>query len=97
LALTDGNGLNLKLRGKFDFSGIYLVDEPPGTRKATPDDFLRFPEMVTEFLIKCAASADFAAQLISSYQGRKMDVLYQTWLIEPSDERGRQHLVICQR
>lgn len=80
MALTDGNGLNLQLRGRFDF-GRYLM--PAGVRQSTGNDYDSFEVYVTNFVHRIAERHGFAASALSSHQGRKGHVVYQTWLIKP--------------
>ena len=82
LALTDGNGFNLKCRGKLDWGEIYLMNRS-GVRKATLADYEAFENTVTDFMVKCAMMAKFTPTMLSSYRGREGNVVYQTWLIEP--------------
>lgn len=82
LALTDGNGLNLKFRGRFDFS-VYLTGDT-GLRQSTLEDYVSFEETVSNFIITCATGAKFTPTNLSSYRGREGNVLFQTWLIEPN-------------
>jgi hypothetical protein len=80
MALTDGNGLNLKFNGKFS-PGVYLLPGP--VRQATRQDYDDFEDMVTGFVARCATEAKFTPTMLSSYRGREGNVVYQTWLIEP--------------
>jgi len=83
LALTDGMGLGMKLRTRLNFGENYLIDGESGVRRATRQDWENFEEMVTSFVAKCAMQSGFASDMISSYQGRGGDCVYQTWFIEP--------------
>lgn len=83
LALTDGNGMTFKLRGRFDFS-VYLIDDA-GIRRSTFEDYECFEKMVSNFIVTCATGAKFTPTNLSSYRGREENVLYQTWLIEPAE------------
>lgn len=78
LALTDGNGLNLKFRGKYNPS-IYFVDE--AIRQATHQDYEDFEDIVTRFVLACTKKFGFSARNLSSYRGRQGNVIYQTWFI----------------
>jgi hypothetical protein len=80
LCLTDGNGLNLRYRGHFDFR-TYLI-ENERSRPATRQDYDDFENMVTGFIYK--VSAGFKPAQISSYRGRQNNVVYQTWLMTPA-------------
>lgn len=82
LALTDGNGMNLKFRGKLDFLEVYQTGES-GIRHATRADYDNFEDTVTGFIERCATGAKFTPTMLSSYRGREGNVLFQTWLIEP--------------
>jgi hypothetical protein len=82
LALTDGQGLNLQLRGYFD-PGTYLMPSE-GMRRATREDYDAFEDMVTAFVERVAEG--WAPELISSYCGRKGHVVFQTWLMRHSNE-----------
>jgi len=84
LCLTDGNGLNLKCRGRFDFVQNYLI-EGETKRKATQKDYENFEVMVTEFVKNCALKANFFPSQISSYRGREGNVVYQTWFIDVAE------------
>lgn len=88
LALTDGNGMNLKFRGKLDFAEVYQTGES-GTRHATRTDYDDFENIVTGFIERCAIGAKFTPAMLSSYRGREGNVLFQTWLIEPVSVSGR--------
>lgn len=79
LALTDGQGLNLKCRGRFN-PETYLLDGEQ--RKATQEDYEHFEEIVTGFVERCANRHSFVGTQLSSYRGRENNVVYQTWLIE---------------
>ena len=80
MALTDGNGLNMKMRGNINLSEMYLVDGEK-TRKATQADYEAFEDLVTGFVEKCAGRSGFTASQLSSYRGRENNVVFQTWLI----------------
>jgi hypothetical protein len=83
LALTDGNGMNLKFRGRLDFGKTYLVGGDSGLRQATRRDYDEFEQTVSSFVARCARGAGFKPGMLSSYRGRGGNVVYQTWLIEP--------------
>lgn len=76
LALTDGSGLSLKLRGPRN-----LVLYPQGG-KATQGDYVEFEETVIQFVTACARQAGFEPTRLSSYRRSNGNVIYQTWLIE---------------
>ena len=86
LALTDGNGLNLKLRGKYN-PAIYLAGADK-IRQATTRDYAIFEGIITKFVQKCAKRNGFTSKQMSTYRGRKGNVIYQTWYISPQDELG---------
>lgn len=79
LALTDGNAMNFKFNGKFDFSR-YMMDY--GVRKTTREDYDNADIYVTEFVKKCAIRAGFTPTMLSSYRGREGNVVFQTWFID---------------
>lgn len=85
LALTDGNGMNLKFRGRCNFGALYLSDES-GMRRATRADYELFDQTVTAFISRCSERNGFNAESLSSYRGREGNVVYQTWLIHPSTQ-----------
>jgi len=78
LALTDGNGLNLKLRGKFN-PAVYM--QSGNVRKAIPADYEQFEQTVVDFVIRVALESGFTATSISTCRGSQGNVVYQTWLI----------------
>ncbi len=80
MALTDGNGLNLKCMGKWS-PDLYMLTGKK--RQATLDDYYDFEDMVTGFIERCTQEAKFTPTMLSSYRGREGNVVYQTWLIEP--------------
>jgi len=79
LALTDGQGLNLKLRGRYN-PAVYLAG-PDRVCQATVRDYLAFEELVQSFMEKVATGAGFKPAMLSSHRGREGDVVYQTWLM----------------
>ena len=81
LALTDGYGLHLKIRGSYN-PGVYLQGEDR-PRRATHRDYEHFEDTVTEFVRRCTTQWGFRATNWSCYRGRMGNVVYQTWLIEP--------------
>ena len=78
LCLTDGSGLNLKSRGRFDPS-LYLLGG--AKRQATRQDYDDFEALVTGAVERAAASGGFTAQQWSSVRGSEGNVLYQTYEI----------------
>lgn len=78
LCLTDGSGLNLKVRGRYD-PGLYLLDGRK--RQATGEDYLAFDELVSGAVERAAARGGWTAQPWSSARGSEGNVLYQTYLI----------------
>ena len=78
LALTDGSGLNLKMRGKFNPALYGLNGE---IRQAEREDYDNFENLVTD-AITSFSKGKYNARNISSYRGREGNVLYQTWLFE---------------
>lgn len=80
LALTDGNGMNMKFRGRGNLGELYLVDGD-SMRQLTRIDYNKFDEIVTAFVHKVAAANGFSATAMSNYRGRAGNVLYQTWMI----------------
>ena len=79
LCLTDGNGLNLKLLGKF-YPTLYLLDGKP--RQALTADYENFEDYVTGFVERACAANGFEPTQISSYRGREGNVVFQTWMIQ---------------
>jgi hypothetical protein len=80
VALTDGCGLNMKMRGYVDFGTSYLV-EGGEKRRATRADYDAFEDTVTAFVAKCASRSGFTASQLSSYRGRENNVVFQTWYV----------------
>lgn len=78
LCLTDGSGLNLKLRGKMDV-GLYRLEG--GTRQATDKDYLGFEELVTNAVNEIATGAGWQAHRLSSVRANENNVLYQTYSV----------------
>lgn len=95
LALTDGFGTYLILRGKTmkksDISNLYLFEESllfegleqPKSSPKSYSYYYQFEAIVTRFVQVCAEKTGFIPELISSYLGQKGQVLYQTWFIRP--------------
>lgn len=81
MATTDGNGLNLQCKGKFNPKDYFMEGE---TRKATTEDYSNFELMATNLVEKAAKAAGFLPQQLSSYWGRQGHVVFQTWLVSPN-------------
>jgi hypothetical protein len=84
LSLTDGNGMNMKFRGKGNLAEMYMVDGE-SMRQLTRSDYDALEQTVTDFMQKVAALSGFSATALSSYRGREGNVLFQTWSIMPHD------------
>ena len=99
LALTDGLGLHLKIGGKADVTSIYLFEEPlllegleqpkgSSVESGEKSYYYQFEAIVIRFVQVCARRAGFIPEMISSYVGRKGNVVYQTWFIRPLATTG---------
>lgn len=82
LCLTDGSGLNLKSRGRFD-PGLYGL--PGKLRQATRQDYDDFEELVTGAVERAAHLGGWTAHQWSSVRGSEGNVVYQTYLVTRSD------------
>jgi hypothetical protein len=79
LCITDGSGLNLKMRGKIDPS---LYGLSGATRQATQDDYEYFEQLVSRAVQHHASSWGWAAMQLSSVRGSDGNVVYQTFRVE---------------
>src|SRR5690606_18156050 len=82
LAVTDGNGLNLKSRGKIDLFQSYNQG-PDRTIKATKEQYEKFDELVRYFITTIAKEHGFLARELSVYRKDNGNVVYACFLIQP--------------
>lgn len=82
LALTDGNGLNTKIRGRRSFGELYLADEYSGV-KPTREDYYNLDQIIAAFIQKVASMSGFDARQLSNYRRSNGNAIYQTWLMTP--------------
>jgi hypothetical protein len=78
LCVTDGSGLNLKMRGRFD-PHLYGLDG--SVRQSTSEDYAAFDELVTGAVTRAAERAGWVVEVISTARGSEKNVAYQTFSI----------------
>ena len=82
LALTDGNGLNFKCRGKINLYKFYLQGENK-VIQATENIYNDFDIMVDSFVYKVSDLNGFNCENLSLYRKDNGNVIYATYLINP--------------
>ena len=79
LAITDGQGLNLKCHGRINFKRTYMIRED-ATVKAKTEDYYNFTEIFREFM--SIVTQGFNYKELSLYLKDNGNVIYATYLIE---------------
>jgi hypothetical protein len=82
ISLTDGNGLNLKPRGRQDMQKRYRFGEVVGTRKSTTELYEAFPALVENHVLIIAEEAGYSAERINLHRGSHGNVVYGSYLIK---------------
>ena len=79
LAITDGQGLNLKCHGKINFKRTYMIRDD-ATVNAKTEDYYNFTEIFREFM--SIVTQGFNYKELSLYLKDNGNVIYATYLIE---------------
>lgn len=81
LAITDGQGLNLKCMGKINYFKTYMIREDE-TIQATTDDYYGFKEIFRESIKNITMYYGFKHKELSLHLKDNGNVIYATFLIE---------------
>jgi len=79
LAITDGQGLNLKCHGRINFKRTYMIRDD-ATVQAKTEDYYNFTEIFREFIT--IVTQGFNCKELSLYLKDNGNVVYATYLIE---------------
>ncbi|NCB44234.1 MAG: hypothetical protein EOM59_16695 [Clostridia bacterium] len=81
IAITDGQGLNLKSMGKINFFKTYMIREDK-TVQAETQDYYDFVEIFRGFIQSVAKENGFVANELSMHLKENGNVIYSTFLIK---------------
>lgn len=81
LAITDGQGLNFKSRGKINLYKTYLQGEDK-TIQATEEMYFNFPDIVEKFISILCEKYHFDFNVLSLYRKENGNVVYAIFLIK---------------
>jgi len=85
LSVTDGNGLNLKSRGKCNFYKTYLYGEDK-VIKCEGKHYELFDDIFNNFIIKISKRHGFVAKNINFYRKESGNVIYANYLISAKNK-----------
>ncbi len=88
IAVTDGQGLNLKSKGKINFFETYMIREDK-TVQAQVQDYYDFVDIFREFMKKVTFVNGFNAKELSMHLKDNGNVIYSTYLIERLDNNNK--------
>ena len=80
MAVTDGQGLNLKSCGKINFHKTYMQRENK-TVQATVDDYYSFVDIFRTFIHNVSSANMFSCEELSLYTKDNGNVIYATYLV----------------
>ncbi len=85
LCVTDGCGLNLKVKGRVNLGKFYRVG-PDMLQVSNRELYESFTDFVQHHMALITEEAGYTAERLSLYRGSHGNVVYGCWLVKPLSE-----------